>query len=283
MKMGDGASEACKREMLRKVALMTAMWLTIFSVFGLFFWRVFDNPFYLVLHLALGILLTVATYLSILKTSVSKLQYDDEKISYSLRSGREGVTHPWSEVEVARIKSNAIIFRFSDGKSVTLPGVDEPIGKDIASTYLRNAGETDEVMFDDLAQKISGYFVIAVLLYLISCLLLLSFFSGRLALPLLIPVFSGLLTMGGIYAVIQEFLITRIVIDSEGIRYSHHLRQNEKSRHIWSEVTKARIGPRLIYFRFSNGDRILTSGTKTDIGRKVAEAYESYSSGDSEA
>jgi len=276
MKMGDGASEACKRGMLRKVLLMVAMWLIPSFLFGIFF------PFLLFG----GVFLSVVSAIAIFLMSVSTVSVDEEKITYSfyLNTKRQA-THLWSEVAESRLTPTTIFLKFKDGEWASFPGTKNPVGQQIATLYLKylKEQEGEDIIIDELSHRLSNYFAVVFIATSALILLLCLFLLKEVSFPCFIPVVIGLLVIFLPYAMIQRLLIARMVVNEEQIKYSLDQKQEETKRHSWNEVTKARIRPRFIYFRFSNGDGILTSGTKTDIGRKVAEAYESYSSGDSEA
>jgi|GEM_PF-5221112 len=77
--------------------------------------------------------------------------------------------------------------------------------------------------------------------------------------------------------------VTYVRYSSEGLSYRRYLKPKITINHSWDEVVQSKINQSIIYLKFSNGDTFKIPGTNTEIGRKVAEAYESYSSGDSEA
>gem|GEM_PF-3027272 len=273
--MGDGASEACKREMLRKVALMAVMWLTLsFSIAMLFYLNV-DN-FFIYQFMIFGTILFIGFLVAIASISASDVVVDDEKISYSTYFKRKRkLTHLWNEVAESRITPGSIVLIFSDGTRAIFPGTRTVLGQEIAAKYFKEEGEGEEPLIDELPEKISNYFAMIIVAYVLIFLLLYAFVLRQIGILLFLPLLIGLMILRFIYWIIQRLLITRIVV-GEYVKYSLDLKESQIKTHSWDDITTARIGPRFIYFKFSNGDKIIISGTKTAIGRKVAEAYESY-------
>ena len=196
--------------------------------------------------------------------------------------------HTWNDVAKKKIKPDGIFMRFKDGDSCNLFLINKEITKKIADTYsiylegkeenaVKHESKDNQVigpiqndfctMIDTETVKgmMGGTGVLMLLLFLTGKTLLSVYLSECLV---LIPIIYFLLTL--------RTPMRCISCSNSKITYHKYMRLKAIINHSWNEVIHSDINPYVIKFKFSNGDIFKTSGTKTDMGRRVAKAYESY-------
>ena len=221
--------------------------------------------------------------------SYTNFVFDSSGITYypCMRPDKEKF-HTWNDVAEKKIKPEGIFMRFKNGDSCNLFIINKESTKKIAdacSLYLGRKGE-NAVKHESKNNQVIGPIqndlctivdtkTLKAMMGVTGVIILGFFLTGETL--FFVYLSESLISIFIIYLLLTLRTPVRCIeCNSYGLTYHKYHRPQMIIAHSWSEVSHYKIASEVIFLKFSNGDTFKISGTKTEIGRKVSETYESY-------